>query len=320
MPSPEAAAAADLARWDTTAMASMVALSVPGPRDRYDVTARRALDVFAHVEQVCSRFGSTSALVRCNARPRAWHRAPRTLVKAVAEARRAYRETGGAFDPRVHDRLVELGYRESFGRGPTAGPGEDRPVPEPAAAMGPWRPRAAARLGLLNLGGVRIDLGGIGKGLALRWAAEVVREATGNFLIEAGGDVVTSGSPGGGGWRIGVERPDGGQGPLAVLEVSGLAVATSSVRIRQWRAGGTTVHHLIDPRTGQPGGRGLLSVTVVGPDPAGAEVWSKGLFLAGADGIAGLASERGLAALWVEHGGVMSTSPAMDPYLLWVAP
>ena len=41
----------------------------------------------------------------------------------------------------------------------------------------------------------------------------------------------------------------------------------------------------LDPRTGEPGATGLRSVTVAGPDPAWAEVWSKTLFLEGARGI-----------------------------------
>jgi len=91
------------------------------------------------------------------------------------------------------------------------------------------------------------------------------------------------------------------------------------VRVRRWRAGGQEVHHLLDPRTGRPGGEGLLAVTVVDPDPAWAEVWSKSLFLAGPDGIRRCADEEGLAALWVDDLGALGTSTSMDPHLAWSA-
>lgn len=52
------------------------------------------------------------------------------------------------------------------------------------------------------------------------------------------------------------------------------------------------MHHLIDPTTGRPGGTGLLSVTTVASDPATAEVWSKCLFLQGADNIAEAAASH----------------------------
>ena len=42
----------------------------------------------------------------------------------------------------------------------------------------------------------RIDLGGIGKGLALRWAAaKLERKGFDTFLLEAGGDLVSRGLP-----------------------------------------------------------------------------------------------------------------------------
>ena len=63
------------------------------------------------------------------------------------------------------------------------------------------------------------------------------------------------------------------------------------------------LHHLIDPRTGEPGGDGLAAVTVAGPDPAWAEVWSKALFVEGARSIAAAARSRGLAAWWVGGDG-----------------
>jgi thiamine biosynthesis lipoprotein len=79
------------------------------------------------------------------------------------------------------------------------------------------------------------------------------------------------------------------------------------------------VHHLIDPGTGQPGGGGLLSVTVAGGDPAWAEVWSKALFLAGPAGIAGLARGRGLAAWWIDLEGGLAMTPAARQRTAWTA-
>jgi thiamine biosynthesis lipoprotein len=79
------------------------------------------------------------------------------------------------------------------------------------------------------------------------------------------------------------------------------------------------VHHLIDPQTGEPGGDGLLSVTVAGPDPAWAEVWSKTLFLEGRRAIAALARRRGLAAWWIAVDGTIEMTPAGRARTLWAA-
>ena len=92
-------------------------------------------------------------------------------------------------------------------------------------------------------------------------------------MIEAGGDCCLAGDgPCNAGWQVAVEDPTGGATPVAVLSLSDLGVATSSVRIRHWQVGGRSVHHLIDPRTGEPAEGGLACVTVAGPDPAAAEV------------------------------------------------
>jgi thiamine biosynthesis lipoprotein len=91
------------------------------------------------------------------------------------------------------------------------------------------------------------------------------------------------------------------------------------VRIRQWRAAGRLVHHLVDPRTGLPGGQGLQSVTVVNTDPAIAEVWSKALFLCGRATIEEYADRQHVAAMWVDDAGLVHMSSAMPAYVIWQA-
>ena len=56
---------------------------------------------------------------------------------------------------------------------------------------------------------------------------------------------------------------------------------------------------------------------MAGPDPAWAEVWTKALFLSGADGISAEAEDHGLAASWVTTDGLVGTSRAMDPLVVW---
>lgn len=213
-----------------------------------------------------------------------------------------------------------MGYDRSlpFGRG-----GVETPPPTARRQpMGPWRPRfRGGNRPEVHLGGAAIDLGGIGKGLAVRWAADRMAASFEGWLIDAGGDCVCRGTgPGGGGWRIGVEDPRGGPDPLAVLELRDLACATSSVRIRRWRAGGRPVHHLIDPRTGAPGGQGLEAVTVVADDPAEAEVLSKVLFLHGRDRISSEARRRHVSALWVTADGAVGETARFGRHVLWRRP
>lgn len=312
----------------------------PGRRDQLEEAAQAALAVFGEVEVACTRFDPDSPLMRANRSPGRWHRVPPVLLGAIAEAKRAYDATGGRMDPRVLRQLVALGYDRTlpFGRG------EIRLEPAGRSGgaghpTGAWRPRLRHATSEVLIGADPIDLGGIGKGLAVRLAGDRLSKVTGDYLVDAGGDCACSGqAPGGGAWLVGVEDPadptdsadtaepadsaaptgpTAPAGPVAVLALSDRAVTTSSIRLRRWRSGGQMVHHLIDPRTGRPGGAGLLSVSVVGDDPAGAEAWSKALFLAGRKGIAELAHRRQLAALWIDDRREVSLTAAMGRYVRW---
>ncbi len=338
MPSPEApapGATRQEQRWEAgelvserVAMATRCAVRLVPPDgaepSRIEAAAAEALAIFAEVEAACTRFCADSPLMRANQAPDRWQRVPRILLEAVEEAKRAHDRTGGRVDPRVLGALVDLGYDRTlpFGReavrlaraGLRAGP--RRP-----GRGGAFRPGIRRAAGEVRLGPEPIDLGGIGKGLAVRWADQSLMAVAPDHLVDAGGDCACRGGPPGGGpWLVGVEDPSpcGEQGgPVAVLGLRDRAVATSSVRLRRWTANGRPVHHLIDPRTGRPGGEGLLAVTVVGEDPAVAESWSKALFLAGRRQIGSLARRRGLAALWVEEDGKVSTTGQIERYLRW---
>ena len=275
------------------------------------------VDEFERSEQQLSRFRETSGLTELN-RAAGTGRAVavgRRLERAVIAADRARRVTDGRFDPRVLVDLDRLGYRgaELSTRGrPDAG------HPAPAATCGRSVCRDAP--GLLRVDRP-IDLGGIGKGLALRWAAgRLDRRGLRSYLLEAGGDIVArGGGPDAGDWRVGIEDPSGDETPLAVIAAGDLAVTTSSVGVHAWVVDGRPVHHLLDPATGRPGGAGLLAVTVAGRDPAWAEVWSKTLFLAGRAGIAGTARARGLAAWWISTERSLEMTPAARIRTMWVA-
>jgi len=307
------------------AMATEVSVRVVEPREGAANAVGRARAVFAAVETACTRFNPDSPLMRANARPREWHQLPPECFDAVTEAERAHRETMGLFDPRVLRTLERWGYDRTLAFETTEvavqpGAPAGRHKRLPLATRRPWRPGLDHDGRAVRLGDEPIDLGGIGKGLAVRWAAGQLEAAGSATLVEAGGDIYAGGpGPEGSGWLIGVEDPNGGADPVAVLSVQDAGCATSSVRVRHWKVGDRQVHHLIDPRTGRPGGQGMAAVTVVHPDPAWAEVWSKSLFLTGRGGIRHEADARDLAALWVDEAGVVGSSRAMKPLISWEA-
>jgi thiamine biosynthesis lipoprotein len=268
--------------------------------------------VFAAVDTAMSRFRDDSEITRLHRARGPVAGLSRYLMVALSLADRARRMTHGRFDPRVLADLERLG----FVGVPQAGT-RSRTARDAAGRF----MRRGGRAGDVELL-APVDLGGIGKGLALRWAARAAASVLGEsgFLLDAGGDLVSCGYNGADPWSIGVEDPAGASDPVAVVVLDrDQSIATSSVRLgRRVDADGRAVHHLIDPETGAPGGAGLVAVTVAWPDPAWAEVWSKALFLEGASGIADVARRRDLAAWWVDETGDLSMTPAARQQTSWV--
>jgi thiamine biosynthesis lipoprotein len=297
-------------------MASPLRLTIAAWRDEpVDAAWTGVQATFARADAVMSRFREDSELTRLNRRAPAAVPISRDLANALAAADRARRVTGGRFEPRVVAALERIGYL-----GVPQGPA-------PASARPARILDRAGRAGPISVGSP-VDLGGIGKGLALRWAAAALDRwlattpgPTLGYLIDAGGDIVASGTPDGTApWLVAIEDPAGATEPVAVVAIRGRGgIATSSIRRLRWERDGRTFHHLIDPRTGEPAAGGLLAVTVAGPDPAWAEVWSKALFVEGREGIGPLARSRGLAAWWVTGDGELEMTPAARTRTAWTA-
>ena len=298
-------------RFEGRALASPLRLQVHGGMADAASTAWAAVEAeFSAVDRALSRHRDDSELTALNRAAGSGDDRVlgRRLYTAIAATDRARRLTDGRFDARVLASLERLGdHGASLGT----------PAPGPI----PTAPRRDPRTRKVALDRPH-DLGGIGKGLALRWAAaSAVRalEPSVGLLLEAGGDVVVRGRPHDQpDWSIAIEDPWLDGPPVAVVALEAGAVCTSSVARRSWRTeAGRPVHHLIDPRTGEPGGEGLRAVTVAAADPAWAEVWSKALFLEGRRAIADLARARGLAAWWVDVDGELGMTPAARVRTRW---
>lgn len=314
-----AAAAEPLRVAKFRAMNTSVTLQVLGSGPATDAALADAEAVFRRVEAACTRFNPRSPLMKANAAAGAWCTVPPECHLALTEALRGYHETAGLFDPRVLETLVGLGYDRTLPFR-TEAVKVSRPAATAMAppSLSPWQP-ALEPAGKVRLGSRPIDLGGIGKGLAVRLAGEILSRAGRGHVVEAGGDCHLGGTgQRDDGWQVGVEDPRGGSAPVAVLKLRDTGCATSSLRVRSWRVGQERVHHLIDPRTGTSAHGGLLSVTVVGPDTARDEVWTKSLLIAGKEQVATLAAAHRLAALWVDDEGKVALSDAMRPWVSWL--
>jgi thiamine biosynthesis lipoprotein len=282
------------------AMGTDVQLWLGGAGDAAGAEAEaRVRTVFAVFEATLSRFRADSDLARANAEADgAWHARDPVLVRALALALGWARRLHGLFDPTVLPALLAAGYDQSFDRLPSDRPTGERSGSPPTA--GRWREVGVdVRRGRVRLPpGVAVDLGGIGKGLAVDTAVAVARGCAPTGLVNAGGDLAAWGRPGVRGWTVRVADPWDPEGWLAEVELRGRrrAVATSSTLRRRWRVGGEVRHHLIDPRTGRPAEGPVVQATVWAESATAADVLAKALLLAGPEGADRLLVFGGLGA------------------------
>lgn len=133
-----------------------------------------------------------------------------------------------------------------------------------------------------------LDCGAIAKGYGCDMVAELLRrKGVANFMVEIGGEVVTSGIsdrrlP----WKIGVTKPSDdslnqNQELQAVLNVTDKAMATSGNYRNFYYKDGKKYAHTIDPHTGFPVQHSLLSATVLADRCAVADAYATSFMVMG---------------------------------------
>jgi len=233
------------------------------PGERAERALDRAEAEFERLEQVMSRFRDDSELSRLNREGSIAEASP-DLVRVVELSLEAREATQGRFDPTVHDAVVAAGYDRTFDAVAPATIAD--PVEAPARCGGAVHVTGPT----IELEpGIRLDLGGIGKGYAADRVAELLAVA-GPCLVNAGGDIAVRG----GSWPVGVTDE-------ITLELTRGGLATSGRDRRRWLRNGEEQHHLIDPATGLPAAGTPIRVTVVADSAAAAEVAAKTAFLGG---------------------------------------
>jgi thiamine biosynthesis lipoprotein len=101
--------------------------------------------------------------------------------------------------------------------------------------------------------GMRLDLGGIGKGYAVDQAIQTLKGAgLSRALVEGGGDVMVGDPPPGkAGWRIQLAQLDATNAPAdRFLLLKNAAISTSSDLYQRLEIEGKRYSHIVDPRTG----------------------------------------------------------------------
>jgi thiamine biosynthesis lipoprotein len=131
--------------------------------------------------------------------------------------------------------------------------------------------------------GVRIDLGGIGKGYAVDRGIDILQGMGFNhMLVTAGGDSRMVGDRFGKPWIVGIRHPDDKNRVIAKIPLVDTAISTSGDYERYFDEGDVRYHHIIDPRTGHSASK-VRSATVLASTATRTDGLSKTAFVLGAE-------------------------------------
>jgi thiamine biosynthesis lipoprotein len=134
----------------------------------------------------------------------------------------------------------------------------------------------------LEKAGMRIDVGGIGKGYAADLAVDALQRAGAIAgVVALSGDIKAFGRlPGGKMFPVGIQHPRVEGSVLAWIDLQDEAISTAGDYERFFEREGVRYHHILDPRTLHPA-RSCQSVTVIAREGVWADGLDTGIFVMG---------------------------------------
>ncbi len=235
-------------------MATRFEVVLPGaPTPGLQAAAEEALRAIQETEALLSPYLATSDVWRIN--HHAWESpvrvSPITIgyLKTILELNRI---TAGTFDINVGKLMEKHGFRQSTSH--QSKEEQQMPVRQTPLAEAVF---VDENTHTVSLSGpeVSLDLGAVGKGIALDNAVQLLRTlGIGNAFVHGGSSSAAGlgAPPGEPGWKVEVAGPGGEDDVLAevILHDTCLSVSTRTGRVVQHND--EAISHIVDPRTGNP--------------------------------------------------------------------
>ena len=245
------------------------------------------------------------------------------MAEWLGRCRQISEESAGAFDVSI-GRLSRLWDIDTWA---AADDPQDYELPEreeieQACALAGWKQMILEQRTNSTVvsipAGMQIDLGAVGKGVALdeiRKTLEEYPEVSG-AVISVGGSILTYGNkPEGGTWQIAVTDPLEPSQSAGVLTLAGgYWVSTSGDYERYVEVDGVRYHHILDPRTGSPARSDVAGVTIVTKDGFLSDALSTACFVLGSEEGQKLLEKYDAEALFIDHAGTITMTEGMQQY------
>lgn len=256
------------------AMGTYVAMTaIHSSRDEAENAIGLAFEEIERLNAMLTRFQTSSAVGELNASGRIV-KPPREMQELVARSLYYNRETNGAFDITVKP-LIDL-YKTSFAAG--SHPSE-KMINDMLPSIGSDKIRFHGGDIAFAHNQMGITLDGIAKGYIVDRASEVLsRHGIVNHLINAGGDICTSGTAARGkAWTVAIQNPDKSKDYPDVITMRGGAIATSG-NYEVFYDREKVFHHIVDGHTGHSP-QLSTSVTIMAPSVMDADALATAVFV-----------------------------------------
>ncbi len=161
--------------------------------------------------------------------------------------------------------------------------------------------------------GMRIDVGGIGKGYAAdRAVEEMKRVGARGGVVALSGDIKTFGVlPNRNRFPVGIRHPREEGALIAIIDLNDEAISTAGDYERFFERDGIRYHHILDPQTLQPA-RACQSVTVIAKEGTMADGLDTGIFALGPEqGMALVERLPGVEAIIIDQAGKITVSSGL---------
>ncbi len=155
-----------------------------------------------------------------------------------------------------------------------------------------------------ELDGVYVDLSSSAKGFGVDVLSELLKkDGYINHLVEIGGELRSSGTKFGVGWKVAIEKPSSGEKSLQmVVPLKDVSIATSGDYRNFFNAGNKKYSHTLDVKTGEPVQHKLVSVSVLDKECMKADALATALMSLGPEKAKKYALDNNLAVYLVFEG------------------
>ena len=286
------------------AMGTYVSVTaIHASRDEAENAIGLAFHEMDRLSSVLSRYDGSSPVSDLNANGKLAG-APQEVLELVARSIYYNRQTNGAFDITVGP-LVDL-YKESFKAGSKPSDSEVEAALQRVGGEHLRFENGSIRFDRDNMG---ITLDGIAKGYIVDRASELLAgKGISNHLINAGGDIRTSGSAAKGKpWTVAIQDPAKEKQYPDVIRMTSGAIATSG-NYEVYYDKEKMFHHIVDSRTGHSPELSA-SVTVKATTVMDADALSTSVFvMQPTNGVNFINGQPGCECLVVGNNGRVSKS------------